>query len=100
MSNLQIGRTFTRSYGPGSFVIIGVTGPCTCPNYLDSISSNLADRQRRSEEHHHITAEQVGEPGRTLWFNGYRPDGTSVWGKDVLTFGELATGMTGDLFGM
>lgn len=96
---LAIGRIVSTSYNTGPFVIREVSGPCTCPEYLASLGRNAPP----SEPHYHLVVDDANPPkGKRdirSWLNGYRPDGTSVWSKDRLIFGDLAPGTQQDLFG-
>lgn len=96
---LVVGRIVSTNYNTGPYVIREVSGPCTCPEYLASLGPNAP----RSEPHYHLTVEDLDPPkGKRdirSWLNGYRPDGTNVWSKDRLTFGDLVRGAQQDLFG-
>lgn len=98
LGQLQLGRVIrTTSYGSGPYIIRAISGPCECPDYHDAINTRVRPAPR-SEQHYHLTAEREDRPGVMGWFNGYRPDGTCVWSKDYLIFGDLAPGTQQQLF--
>lgn len=96
---LAIGRIVSTNYNTGPYIIREVSGPCTCPEYLAS----LGGKAPPSEPHYHLVVEDANPPkgkrDTRSWLNGYRPDGTSVWSKDRLTFGDVVPGTQHDLFG-
>ena len=83
---LCIGEIVRTSYNTGPYRIVRATGPHTSPSYLDSI--NGIDRP--SEPHFCLVCVWAGpvfERGarkskEEYYLNGYRLDGTSVWGDD------------------
>lgn len=78
---IVIGNIVSTNYDTGPYVITRITGPHTHPSFLDKISGNDAP----SEPHYHMTCEMVDQPNRGEYYlNGYRLDGTSVWGSDRL----------------
>lgn len=82
-SPVAVDAIVVTNYDTGPFRVLGVSGPCDCPRYIDEINLGMA-KAPRSEAHYHLTCECV-ESGREAWLNGYRLDGTPVWGNDRLT---------------
>lgn len=74
---VSVGHIVETSYGTGPYLITAVSGPCRCPEYVRSLSGDVAP----SEPHYHITCE--GHNG-TAWLNGYLLDGNNVWCADRL----------------
>jgi hypothetical protein len=99
VGQLVVGRIVSTNYNTGPFVIREVSGPCTCPEYLASLGRNAPP----SEPHYHLTVEDANPPpgkrDNRAWLNGYRLDGTNVWSRDRLIFGDLVRGTQQDLFG-
>lgn len=91
---LRPGAIIRTNYGTGPYVVEHVSGPCRCPEYLDCLDHGghwnvgLPGGPKPSEKHFHLTV-RPSDPGhlvnrrrKTMWLNGYRPDGTSVWCED------------------
>ena len=103
---LRIGQLVQPSYGENIYRITDISGPCTCPEYLRHIDGD----DTPSDEHYHLTcvvaartdgrSDLVLRAGRPIvgYLNGYRPDGTNVWGLGDLTFHGIAERITPDLF--
>jgi hypothetical protein len=82
---IQPGAVVVSSYGHGPHRITSIEGPCTCPSHLD----HLGDGESPSEPHYHLTGTDL-QAGSTSYLNGYRLDGTSVWGPDlIVSVGQL-----------
>lgn len=91
---LRPGAVIRTNYGTGPYVVEHVSGPCRCPSYLDTINCLGGDvgepgGPTPSDKHFHLTVRPsdpqhlVNRRGKgTMWLNGYRPDGTSVWSDD------------------
>lgn len=101
---LCIGEIVRTSYKTGPYRIIRASGPYTDPSFVDSI--NGIDRP--SEPHFSLVCVWAGpvvERGarkskEEYYLNGYRLDGTSVWGDDFLIFESIAAGVNLQLFGV
>jgi hypothetical protein len=98
VGELQLGRILSTSYGSGPYILQHIYGPCTCTEYVASLSGST----KPSEAHYHLTVHEANpRPGKRDirgWLAGYRDDGTSVWCDDRLIFGELAPGTQQQLF--
>lgn len=96
---LVIGRQVSTNYNTGPYIIKHVYGPCTCSEYVRSLSGDKTP----SEPHYHLTVLEANPPkGKrdiTGYLAGFRGDGTNVWSDDRLIFGDLAPGTQQDLFG-
>lgn len=97
-NELKLGRIVSTSYSTGPYIIKEVSGPCSCPSYLRALDGD----DTPSEPHYHLTCVDVtprpGQRDKDYWLNGYRADGTSVWSKDRLIFGDFARGTQQELF--
>jgi len=99
---LCIGEIVRTSYNTGPYRIVRATGPHTSPSYLDSI--NGIDRP--SEPHFCLVCVWAGpvferaarKSKEEYYLNGYRLDGTSVWGDDFLIFESVTAGVNLRLF--
>ncbi|HSH28963.1 MAG TPA: hypothetical protein VK971_03560 [Thiohalobacter sp.] len=83
---LRPGRTVSTSYGSGPYRIVEVSGPCTCPSYMDTLE--LGEAAPPSAPHFHLTCRRADgcKPKGPYYLNGYRADGTCVWSQDRLIF--------------
>lgn len=88
MVTLHRGAIIRTNYGTGPYVVIGINGPCECPEFVRQLNGDSTT----SEPHFHITCQAQERPEQGLyWLNGYRLDGTSVWGPDRIdVIGEAA----------
>ena len=78
MSRFYPGMIVRTSYGSGPYVITSVSGPCTCPAYLDVLNMRKAPPSR---PHYHLVAKEVGKPRSSDYYlNGYDENGNYVWG--------------------
>jgi len=95
---LCIGEVVRTSYGTGPYRVVRATGPNTSPSFLDSI--NGIDRP--SEPHFNLVCHDAnplpGRKSRESYLNGYRLDGTNVWGDDFLIFESVTAGVNLRLF--
>lgn len=82
---IAVGETVLTSYGSGPYRINKVQGPCTCPEYLESIN---VKNPKPSEPHYHLTCSrrESSKSNGDFYLNGYRNDGTNVWSQDYLIF--------------
>lgn len=78
---VEVGAWVGTNYGTGPYLVTSITGPCDCPKYLEQI--NLGDAAPKSEPHYHLICRAEGDK-KDSYLNGYRLDGTSVWGEDRL----------------
>lgn len=99
----------------GPYVVVGVSGPCCCPEYLDSINArgwtdpNKPDFPKRTDWHVHLTcrnADTLGKPrkGNESYLNQIKLDGTGLNGRREIRFHQAAhvdlfTGIPGELGG-
>lgn len=93
------GDIVITNYDTGPYVIAEIFGPSTAPHYLDHI--NGIDRD--SEPHYSFRCGWAGPRADghnysdNYWLNGYRLDGSSVWGDDRLTVTGHKPGVQLDL---
>ena len=89
MMNLIRGAIVRTSYGTGPYEVVSVSAQCTCAE-LGQVDP--------SEPHFHLTCRKPESPAAgDYWLNGYRDDGSSVWGDDRLIFDGVRPGTQFDL---
>lgn len=96
---IRRGEVVCTNYDTGPYQIVDIQGPCCCPAYLDQI--DMANPPP-SEAHYHLTCIDASPEGKKRGFsylNGYRLDGTNVWGDDELIFKGPDKQVTPDMFG-
>ena len=80
---ISVGGVVRTNYGSGPYVVTSVSGPCTCPSFVDELNM---DEPPRSRPHIHMSCTDLksGKSGYSL--NGYDPETLqSVWGSDYIT---------------
>jgi hypothetical protein len=86
---VSIGDIIKTSYGTGPYIVIDITGPCTCPAYRDIINGRY---DHLSAPHYHITGEK---DNRKYYLNGYALDQDgkikSIWLDDEIFITGYAT---------
>ena len=84
---IQVGDIVETNYGTGPFYIAEIHGPSTEPHYLAKINGIDID----SEPHFCFRCGWAGARAKgykyeeNYYLNGYRMDGSNVWGSDRLT---------------
>lgn len=84
---IRKGDVIATNYSNKRYVVVGISGPCTCPKYLDPPSV-------RSIEHWHFTCEEFeSESSKLYYLNGFAPEyfpeidawgWSSVWNDDFI----------------
>jgi len=76
---VRLGACIRTSYGTGPYIVAKIDGPCTCPEYVQSVDGN----NRPSKEHYHLTVKGPNDK-REGWPPGFTLDGRSVRNGDRL----------------
>jgi len=77
----------TKMYNCGPYVIMEITGPCTCPRYLDTLGGNNRVMARSSPEHYHFVCCALEDKNDKYYLGGYVKQGDrimSVWYDDEI----------------
>lgn len=85
---IEIGMVVVTNYGTGPYVILHISRPCNCPNYLDTLRPKPWPE---SDIHYHFICKKPEDHPRAdkYYLGGYRLDGTNVWDSDFLTVVDL-----------
>lgn len=76
----HIGELVRTNYGTGPYLIVDISGLCSCPSYLDAIAMR---NPPASMAHFHLTCKSPGKKG-DFYLNGFLP--ANVWNDDYLIF--------------